>query len=231
VDYHTPLFQQVDRTKLSDWGNIDIGDCTFAHQAAAIALMTAVTGAALICPTPVIVGAYSACTGYVPGNPATDNGYDIDSALEYWQAKGYQIADQRLDVLTGAANVDFHDISGKMHDALAECGPLSLGVALPNAYKTTANWASAPNGAWVGNLWAPGGWGLHAMTVGYHKRSAGLWKGLSWGQEITITDAAMAGIVDEAQALLSLSSWFTTASRTPSGLNFAGLQAAWRAVT
>ena len=69
--------------------NNQLGDCVIAGMAHVVGVLTGEAD-----NTPVlysdnqIVALYSAIGGYVPGNPATDQGCDEQTGLNYWQQQG-----------------------------------------------------------------------------------------------------------------------------------------------
>ena len=103
----------------ADWGmmgNDQVGDCTAAAISHAIEQWTAYTD-----PTPVVmstdqvISAYSAVSGYVPGDPATDRGALCADVLRYWATTGMLTPDGGPDTLTGAASVDPRDLDAVGH--------------------------------------------------------------------------------------------------------------------
>src|ERR1700691_3488684 len=69
--------------------NDKLGDCVIAGMAHVVGALTGGAG-----PKPYlysdkqIIGLYSAIGGYVPGDPATDQGCDEQTALNYWENNG-----------------------------------------------------------------------------------------------------------------------------------------------
>ena len=76
----------------ADWGmmgNDEVDDCTCAAIGHIIEQWTAYTDPApVIMSTDQVVAAYSAFSGYVPGDPATDQGSTCLAALQYWRTAG-----------------------------------------------------------------------------------------------------------------------------------------------
>jgi hypothetical protein len=109
-------------------GNDQLGDCTAAEYAHSINLWTANAGTLFLPTLDEVVAFYSACSGYVPGNPATDQGADeltvIDVAVKTGLA-GHQIV--------GAVAVDPTNET-EVATAIWLFGCLSLCVELPDAW-------------------------------------------------------------------------------------------------
>jgi len=69
--------------------NDTLGDCVIACLGHMIGVFTANSGQPAFIFTPAQIEAlYSAIGGYVPGNPATDNGCDIQTMLRYAKSNG-----------------------------------------------------------------------------------------------------------------------------------------------
>src|ERR1700722_4917012 len=76
------------------WGmmlNDNLGDCVIACKGHAIMLWTALSGLhhEVTLADAVILAGYEAVGGYVPGKPSTDNGCDMLTAAQYFQATGF----------------------------------------------------------------------------------------------------------------------------------------------
>lgn len=76
----------------NSWGmmaNDTVGDCTVAAAGHAIMSVTDDNKKIYYPSTADIIGAYSAVSGYVPGEPWTDNGAACLDVLNYWRQKVY----------------------------------------------------------------------------------------------------------------------------------------------
>ena len=69
-------------------GNLSVGDCTCAGAGHLIQMWTANQGRKTVLPDADILAVYSKLSGYVPGNPSTDNGAAIQDVLNYWRTRG-----------------------------------------------------------------------------------------------------------------------------------------------
>ncbi len=65
-----------------------LGDCTIAACANATGVWTGNSGRLVITPTSDVVAMYSRCSGYIPGNDATDQGCDELVVLNEWKTVG-----------------------------------------------------------------------------------------------------------------------------------------------
>jgi hypothetical protein len=77
------------RTALSDiLSNDSLGDCTSAGACHIVDAVTADAGAPAVLSASQAVAFYSQSTGYVPGDPSTDQGGDEVTVCSSWQQKG-----------------------------------------------------------------------------------------------------------------------------------------------
>lgn len=107
------------------WGmfsNDTIGDCTCACIAHMIMCATAHTGTMFAPGVADVVSAYSAITGYVPGNESTDNGAAIPDVLNYWQNIG--ISGHKI---TAWAQIDVSNLE-QVKQAIWLFGGVDIGI-------------------------------------------------------------------------------------------------------
>lgn len=110
------------------YDNDQLGDCVIAGIGHVVGVLTGNAGKPFIIPDADIISLYSAIGGYVPGNPATDQGCDEVTALNYWEnngAAGHKIA--------GWMSVDATN-QLESRTALYLFENLYLGVELPDAW-------------------------------------------------------------------------------------------------
>jgi len=142
--------------------NDQLGDCTCAAIGHIIQAWTAEDGAQVILPDPDILAAYSGACGYVPGNPATDQGGVELDVLNYWRKVG--VGGHTIDAYA-ALQKRPANFWGKLfgaswrHDiatAVYYFGAAYIGVA-----QDAASWqlvSKRGDGA-------PGSWGGHAVPI------------------------------------------------------------------
>ncbi len=71
------------------YDNDTLGDCVIAGMAHVVGVLTGNAGSKpFLYSNAQIIGLYSAIGGYVPGDPATDQGCDEQTALNYWENNG-----------------------------------------------------------------------------------------------------------------------------------------------
>lgn len=221
-----PASPAIDWTvKVRSWptmANDTLGDCTCAAAGHMIECWTANLGDAFTPSSAQIVAAYSATSGYVPGDPATDNGAVELDVLNYWRQQG--IAGHKIDAY--AAFDPRNAECGRQ--AIALFGGAYIGLALPLFAQQQDVWD-------VPSLWfrlrgqsVPGSWGGHAVPVLAYD-SSGL-TCITWGAKKRMTWEFFVQYCDEAYALLSLD-WLSEQGTDPSGLDFVQLSADLAAIT
>jgi hypothetical protein len=115
---------------LSDiMANDSLGDCVFAASYHALGVWTGNAGDLFHATVAQVVSDYSAVGGYVPGNPATDQGADIGTALDYYGSKGFADGSKLL----GHLAVNAEDAT-ELRQAVFLFESMWLGLDLPAAY-------------------------------------------------------------------------------------------------
>ncbi len=195
--------------------NNSLGDCVPAADGHAIQIWTSdATGAMTTVPDSAILQAYSGIGGYVPGNPATDQGCSMLSNLRYFRKAG--VGGHKI---LGFAAVSLGAIRF-IKTAINLFGVLQIGLLLPISAQTQAVW-DVPPGGLDGNG-AINSWGGHCVSVcGYD--AAHLYF-VSWGQARAMTWAFLGHYCDEQYALLS-GDWLKRNGKSVSGFNLAALKA------
>ena len=176
--------------------NDTIGDCTVAAIGHLIQLYSSYTKPApLIMSNTDIINTYSAVSGYVPGNPATDNGAVEQTVLNYWMNTGVPV-NESINKITGFAKINIADIT-ELKYSVYWFGGAYIGIALPLAWQNTQNWEMPSN---LQGINAPGSWGGHAVPiVGYNENYVQV---ISWGEIIYLSWDAYKAYVDESWAVI-----------------------------
>ena len=138
-----------------------------------------------------VIAVYSAVTGYVPGDPSTDNGAAITDVLAYWQSHG--IASHTI---LGWAAVPLDPASIDL--ATYIFGAVDIGFNVPAYALTETNWG------WPWDL-APEGDGTivggHSVPVfGYGRRGFDV---TTWGANQKMGRPFAATFMDEAYAVVT----------------------------
>lgn len=197
--------------------NDQIGDCVIAWMAHQILCMSTNVGSPAVISDADVLATYSAITGYDPsktdasGNNPTDQGTNMQDALNYWQGTG--IAGHKI---LGWVSFDWTNPQ-ELQAAKYIFGGGGFGVNLP---------ASAESAFDAGTPWTDtkdqnilGGHAIYGSgdTVGYDDY-------VTWGQEISASTAWTQAYVEEAYVVVSRD-WLTAVGSSPSGLNLPALLA------
>ena len=197
-------------TKISTWPmmlNDSLGDCTCAAAGHMVEEWTADDTTIHIPTDAQVLTMYESVSGYVPGQPDTDNGAVMLDCLNYWRKTG--LGGHKIQAY-GAVNPR---LLTDVKLSISLFGNLYIGLQMPLT-------AQNQNGTWwvPGNLQgdaAPGSWGGHAVPViGYDPHGLDL---VTWGQSWRMTWYFLACYCDEMYAVLS-PDW-TAAGKSPAGLN------------
>ena len=169
------------------YGNDELGDCVIAAGYHVVGVETGNAGALYTATTDQILADYGAIGGYVPGNPATDQGCDEITALNYWQQHGFANGTRLL----GWLSVDATNVT-EVKTACALFENLFFGIELPDAW--VSPFPSSSGFVW--DVGTPNPANGHAvMGVGYN--DSGVQIG-TWGMVGTLTWRAVAALCSPA---------------------------------
>jgi hypothetical protein len=152
-----------------------------------------------------IIAAYSGATGYVPGDPTTDNGTDMPSFLKYWQKTG--VGGHRI---LAYMTVDW-TIPQEVQVAIQLFGNTFTGIQLPVFSQGKDDW-TVPDGGVYSDAGQPGSWGGHGIPVVAGSQKTRTCE--TWGTTLKMSDNFMLDYVDEMWAVLS-SDWLSTGKVSP----------------
>ena len=219
-DYLTPDLPppppSADWTRgIAAWGmmlNNTLGDCTIAACGHAVQVWTANTGSEVTLPNATIETYYEKWDGYIPGDPATDNGGIELDVLNDWKKQGF--ADHKLMAF---ADPRFANLT-EVRQSIALFGGVYIGLAMPITAQTQDVWDVVVNGGYNAQ---PGSWGGHAVFVPRYDQNG--FTCITWGQTKIMTVAFWNQYCDEAHTLLS-ADWLS-ANGSPGGFDQAQLLA------
>lgn len=202
------------------YGNNTLGDCTIAGAAHHEGVWTFKTsGTERLIPETSIVSAYSAVSGYVPGDPSTDNGANMLDVMKLWKSSGLFGSDKLFAYMSLEPGNNVH-----VRASTRLFGGVYLGIQLP----ITAQSQVKPNGVWSlvpGYQQNPdakiGSWGGHLVPViGFDTQTVTI---ITWAMPMTMTYGFLNYYSDEAYAPLS-TQWINAQGVDPDHFNLAQLQ-------
>ncbi len=196
-------------------GNDTVGDCTWTGLANAIRAQAALSGFQVNIPTQMVLDAYAASSGWVPGNPATDKGEVEVDVLARQATLGFD----------GGAEVPYVGMWGTIDPGnlnllrlvMVRLGMGYLGVNLALADQTTTVW-DTETPASAGDP-KPGSWGAHCLGLWDYEgvEDTHLVRLATWGKFQLATWRWVQSRMDEAHGIFHRQLFKTD------GLNFAGL--------
>lgn len=214
VDYFSGV------SALSDvLANDRLGDCTSAGALHITESITARAGSPVVFTADDAIDFYSLATGYVRGNPNSDQGGDEVTVLETWRTRG--LDGRGTHAIAGWIHVDPTNVP-LLRSIVWLFGNLYFGVELPDT------WTAAPS---PGFLWTPGTPDPNQghCFVGLGANDQGVQVD-SWGMMGTITYEAMAALCCDAAggmlyAVLTKESLAAASALSPSGCDWSQLVA------
>lgn len=207
--------------------NDSLGDCVIAAICHSEGVFTGnATGNSAIFTTDEVTSLYSSIGGYVPGDESTDNGCDIQTALNYWGTKGLLSGSNKIQSYLA---IDPNNVIEIM-TALFLFENLIFGLDLPDA------WIS-PFPSVSGFTWSPSGEpdssnGHCIAGFGYNSKGILI---STWAMTGLITYAAIAQYCSssnqgELYTVISQDSLAKATSRAPNGFDWTQLLADFQAI-
>lgn len=203
--------------------NNALGDCVEAAIGHAIGVFGAQNGAKWFFSDEQITAMYSAMGGYIPGDPATDQGTDIGTALSVWQKPGVS-GPGGTHIIQGSVSVDVSNPE-EYRTAIWLFENLILGLELPDAW---VNPFPSENGFVWDVAGAPDPDNGHCiLAVNYDQANVYI---ATWGMNGVMTDAALQEYCSpqnggELYAVLSKDVINRAQQRAPNGFAFSQLLA------
>lgn len=201
-------------TPVGSWPMYDndlIGDCTAAGYAHMEQCWSKNAGGEYVEP-PIdqVVDFYKATSGY-DGTPATDQGADEITVLNYARKVG--MAGHKIQAYGGVNPLD----AAIVNLSIYLFGGLYLGLALPVTAQNQTTWSVVD----AGDDSMPGSWGGHCVPVLDYFANGDLLC-VTWGTTLQMTRAFFEKYTDQAYALLS-PNWLNARGISPSGFDDARL--------
>lgn len=206
TEFIPPEFDWFDGVPDSVDLNDRLGDCVVAAQAKHERSWTQnTTGTACTVTDAQILDVYEKGAGYNPSDPNTDQGWDLLSALAYWQKTG--IAGHKIGAYV-AINPKHHMM---VRAATYLFGGIYIALALPSTAQDETVWSatSAP----------PYSWGGHCVTNQCFANNQPVCR--TWGYPQPMTWAFWDKYCVEAYAIISPD--YLSGGKTIAGLDSASL--------
>lgn len=169
-------------TEVPSWqmfGNDSVGDCVEAMMLHADIAMSVYAGRPVAYHDSYGIELYSDITGYVPGDESTDNGTDIQTALEYWKTTGLTATDGTVHKIAGYAQFGNPADEVLLAQVLEVFGCVLVGVSLQqdqeDQFGAGEPWSYVPGDPFIGG---------HGITL--QRRSVGgtgVLHYITWGAE------------------------------------------------
>lgn len=208
ADYTARAAKTLARVYLND----QLGDCVIAGGFHVKGVVTGNAGAELAFSDADCVTQYGAIGGYVPGRPDTDQGCNEQDALNFWTRSGFPDGSR----LAGWLAVNPRDLT-ECRTALWLFENLYCGAELPDAWLNIRG----PGFTWDRGRANPANG--HAFPLfSFGPTGFGV---STWGMLGTLTNAALAGNIDELYVLLDQAMIAKGQQKAPSGLYWADLVA------
>ena len=198
--------------------NDQLGCCTCAALGHGLQVHTFnAQGRMLTDPDALILNLYEAACGYVPGDPATDQGGNEQDVLTYAMRQGIPTPDGG-DRVIGFVEVDPRNLDD-VRRINWECGFAYIGLDVPGNLLAGGD----PPAVWddaSGEI--EGG---HAIILtGYGEGGFDL---VSWGRKFRMTERFFRATVDEVYGVADRH-WIEATGKTPAGMSLPDLEAAMR---
>ena len=161
-----------------------------------------------------ILKAYEDVGGYVPGDPSTDQGTDMQALLDYWKSTG--IGGHKIIAYLA---VDWENLE-EVQLAVELFGNLFTGIQLPTSAQGQNDW-TVPNGGVYSAAGQPGGWGGHGIPIVAGSPVTKTCE--TWGTVLKMSNNFFTDYVDETWAVLS-KEWIEANGLSPSLLNLPMLE-------
>lgn len=206
------------------YGNDNLGDCVIAGGYHIEGVATGNAGNLFHASSSQIVSDYSAIGAYVPGDPSTDNGCELQTALAFWQSHGFANGTKLL----GYLSVDATNVQ-EVKTACWLFENLFHGLELPDSY--VSPFPSSSGFVW--STGTPNPNNGHCIASGGYDSSGT--KIYTWGMYGTLTYAALAQLCSPAgggELWVMLTPDMLTKGQTkaPNGVDWTALLADWDAM-
>lgn len=206
-------------TKVKSWGmllNDSLGDCV-AAAAGHLELAWNTYAGKPFAPDNAGTLAFYESQGYEPGDPGTDQGMDMLTALKYWRSTGY--GGHKIGAFAALRAGDYKQLM----QAVALFGGCYIGLQLPDfcVPQDGSDWGKIPWAVPANGVCVPDPDNGHCVTVQAYDLD--LCIPVSWGAGMNMTPKFYSLCCDEAYAILS-EDFIESGGQAPNGFALAALQ-------
>lgn len=225
-----PVPQSIDRLRpcleaaagLPMYANDEFGDCVWAMIGHAIQVETYFNwgfSAEQTVTTDALLKGYHDVTGFDPNDPSTDQGTNIQDALDYWRKTGIVRPNGSVDQILAFAEINHTDREMVKH-AIDIFDVVLVGVNLPQSAEDQFN----QNKPWTLIKGSPVIGGHAILDGGYNTvNSAGALEHLdaTWGNDTKIEEDFWNEYVEETWVVITKDLMARNGGTGPSGFNMA----------
>lgn len=201
-------------------GNDQYGDCVWAGAAHEHILENRAAGRTVAFTTQGVLSDYSACTGFDPNDPSTDQGTEIRVALKYRQKTGIIDAEGQRHKIGAYLQLSASRIQQGDFSELAEAaflfGAVALGIEVPQSAMTQFN----DDRMWSYVAGSPIEGGHYVPLIAHRKHL----EVVTWARVQPVGTRFLERYISEAWALVS-PDFLNATGETPQGFNTAQLNA------
>jgi hypothetical protein len=206
------------------YGNDTLGDCVAAAAGHMIEGWTEYAGK-FFQPSESDIIAFYEFSGYTPGDPSSDQGWELLPALNVWRQTG--IAGHKIVAYAQLTTGDY----GELRQAVAVFGNAYIGLNLPDYVvpdSGSPDWTTIPWFYQDGQPADPNnGHCVPVMKYSAEKKRAWF---ISWAAEMVMNPPFYSAYSDEAYVAIT-EDWIAVDNESPSGFDMAQLMADLTAVT
>jgi hypothetical protein len=209
-------------SKVSSWPmylNDTLGDCTCAAVGHILQAWTAYASTEVKVTDSDVEKLYEIVGGYVPGDPSTDQGANMQDILSYWQKSGIPGSGHKISAFAELDN--FYDV-WNLKQALYLFGTVYLGINCPasaqDQFSEGLPWSYVPGSE------IEGGHAICLQKTEPVGSETGIFNVVTWGALQPATINFLRHYVEEAWVALT-PDWIAANGDNPFGFSYADLQA------
>lgn len=209
-------------SKVPSWPmylNDTLGDCTCAAVGHILQAWTAYASTEVEVSNNTVEKLYEVVGGYVPGDPSTDQGANMQDVLQYWQQTGLPGSGHKISAFAEIQN--YTDV-WTLKQALYLFGTVYLGINCPDS--AMSQFDSGQPWSYVPGSQIDGGHAICLQKVLPVGSREGVFEIVTWGALQPTTIGFLEHYVEEAWVAMT-PDWIAANGDSPEGFSYAQLQA------